>query len=147
MALPTMNGTGRLTADPELRYTPSGTAVATIRLAFNSRRWDEDRRQWVDGHVCYEKGTLFGNAAENATESYSRGDEVVLAGRVRTEQWQDKNTGENRQANALLIDGIGASTRSATATVARANRSQPAEQPKDDPWSRPAAPTADEPPF
>lgn len=146
MALPTMNGTGRLTADPELRYTPSGTAVATIRLAFNSRRKESDG-QWVDGDLCYAKGTLFGNAAENATETYSRGDEVVVAGRMKTDQWQDKNTGQNREANALLIDAIGASTRSATATVARANRSQPAEQPKDDPWSRPAAPTSDEPPF
>lgn len=147
MPLPTTNGTGRLTANPELRYTPSGTAVATIRVAFNSRRYDKQSGQWVDADHCYYKGTLFGNAAENATETYSRGDEVVVAGRMRTEQWQDKNTGQNREANALLIDAIGASTRSATATVARANRSQPAEQPKDDPWSRPAAPTSDEPPF
>lgn len=121
MSLPTMHGTGRLTAASELRFAKSGTAVATVPLAFNARRYNRESGQWEDGDTCFIRGTLFGDAAEHASETYGRGDEVVIIGRLKTDQWQDRNTGEKRSATALLIDSIGPSTRSAKAEIVKTN--------------------------
>lgn len=129
MSLPTMTGTGRLTADPELRFATSGTAVCTVPLAFNARRYDRDRGQWEDGDVFFVRGTLFGDQAEHASESYHRGTEVVVAGRLKTDKWQDKNTGENRTATSLLIDAIGGSTRYAKLAVTKMERQPSTSEP------------------
>lgn len=142
MALPTTHGQGRLTADPELRFAPSGTAVATVPLAFNSRRKNE-RGEWEDGDTFFVRGKLFGDAAENACETYGRGTEVVVTGRLKTDQWQDKNTGEKRSATSLMIDTIGASTRYATATIAKTQRRESAPQAASGSFGA----TDDEPPF
>src|SRR5690606_41729268 len=116
MALPTLHGVGRLTADPEMRFSPSGTAVCSLNLAFNSKRKDESG-QWVDDKVFFVRGTLFRQEAENAAETYSRGMEVVVSGRLQTDQWEDKETGQKRSATSMLIDSIGPSTKFATAAV------------------------------
>lgn len=118
MSLPTMHGLGRLTAATELRFAKSGTAVCTVPLAFNARRKNE-RGEWEDDGSFFIRGRLFGDAAENAAESYGKGDEVVVSGRLKTDQWQDKNTGDKRTAPSLLIDAIGPSTRSAKAQISK----------------------------
>ncbi len=149
MSLPTMSGTGRLTADGEFRFAKSGTAVATIPLAFNARKYNRDTGQWEDGDVFFVRGTLFGDSAENAVESYGRGDEVVVSGRLKTDRWEDRNTGEKRSATSLLVDAIGASTRYAKAEIRKTERRQERAEP--DGWSSAPAPApsgfADEPPF
>lgn len=147
MSLPSMHGMGRLTAEPELRFAKSGTAVCTVPLAFNARRYDKERGEWVDGDVFFIRGTVFGDAAENASESYGRGDEVVVFGRLKTDQWQDRNTGEKRSATSMLIDAIGPSTRSGKAQVAKSKLPDAGSS-----WpetTRPPAPagSSDEPPF
>lgn len=136
MTLPQMSGVGRLTQDPELRYAASGTAVLTVQLAFNSRRKNQ-QGQWEDGDVFFVRGTAFKQLAENAAESLSRGVEVHVSGRLKTEQWQDKQTGEKRSAVALLIDSIGPNLAYATAQVHKVERSseRPGAAPADDPWS------------
>jgi single-strand DNA-binding protein len=121
MSLPTMTGVGRLTGPVELRFTASGTAVATIPLAFNARKRD-DSGNWVDGDVFYVRGTAFKQLAEDAAESLDKGFEVVVTGRLKTDKWQDKQTGENRSATALLIDSLGPSLAYQTAKVAKAER-------------------------
>lgn len=144
MSLPTLHGTGRLTGDPELRFAKSGTAVTTVNLAFNSRRYDRDQGKWVDGDVLFIRATIFGDAAENAAETYQRGMEVVISGRVKLDEWEDKNTGEKRSRAALLVDSIGPSTRSAKAQVVRTGTR---EQPGDS-WPEVKQPaTQEEPPF
>lgn len=142
--LPTLHGVGRLTASTELRFAKSGTAVCTVPLAFNARRKNE-RGEWEDGDTFFIRGTLFGDAAENAAESYGKGDEVVVSGRMKTDQWQDKNTGDKRTAPSLMIDAIGPSTRSVKAEVVKTRQSGTS-------WPethQPPAPSGshDEPPF
>lgn len=149
MSLPTMHGTGRLTADAEVRFAPSGTAVATIPLAFNARKLNRDTGQWEDGDVCFLRGVLFKEPAENAADTYRRGMEVVISGRLKTEEWNDRETGEKRSRTALLIDAIGPSTRYATADVRKADRRESARPGGS--WDDAPAPApsgfSEEPPF
>ena len=121
--LPTISGVGRLTQDPSLRFAPSGMAVCEIQLAFNARKFDKDRQEWVDGDVFFVRATAFKQLAENAAESLVKGVEVHVSGRLKTEQWEDKNGGGKRSATALLLDSIGPNLSYATAKVTKANRS------------------------
>lgn len=121
MSLPILSGTGRLTRDVELRYSANGKAVATLSLAFNSRRKDPDG-SWVDGDTFYVRATAFGRLAENAAESFSKGQELVVAGRLKTDEWQDKQDGSKRSAPSLLLDSIGGSCGLDTVTVNRVER-------------------------
>lgn len=121
MSLPTLTGIARLTGDPELRFTGSGMALCSMQLAFNSKRQNKDTGQWEDGDVLFLKATAFKDLAEHVAESLTRGAEVVVTGRVKTEQWETR-AGEKRSATALLLDSIGPSLRWATAKVNKAQR-------------------------
>lgn len=150
MSLPTLTGTGRLTSDGEMRYTASGTAVFTVNLAFNSKKKDANG-QWVDDSVFFIRGTLFKEAAENAVESFKKGDEVIVTGRLKTDQWETQS-GEKRSSPSLLIDAIGHTTRWAPSKSLKADRTKGGPAPADDPWG--SAPPAgsggfsdDPPPF
>lgn len=154
MALPTLSGTARLTADPELRFTPSGMAVCTVQLAFNSRKKDQQTGEWTDGDTFFIRGTAFKELAENIAETLTKGTEVVVTGRLKTERYETRE-GEKRSSTAMMLDSIGPSLRYATAKVAKATRTTGGGYgaPADDPWSSaPAAGTGnagydDEPPF
>ncbi len=147
MALPTLHGVGRLTADPELRFAASGTAVATMNLAFNSKR-KNDRGEWEDDKTFFVRATAFRQLAENIAETLTKGAEVTVSGRLETNQWEDKQTGDKRSAPAMLLDSIGPNLRSATARVEKASRSTSAGE-SADPWGSapPASAQTDEPPF
>lgn len=155
MSLPQMSGVGRLTQDVELRFSGAGMAVAAIQLAFNARKFDKDRQEWVDGDVFYVRATAFKQLAENAAETLTKGMEVHVSGRLKTEQWEDRNGGGKRSAPSLLLDSIGPNLAHATATVSKVGRSDRGGSPAhgrsgtagQDPWgaSEPAA--DDEPPF
>lgn len=122
MALASMSGTGRLTGDPELRFAPSGMAVATVNLAFNARRLNKDTQEWEDGDVFFVRGTAFKQLAENIAETLAKGVEVHVSGRLKTEQWEDKNGGGKRSATALIIESIGPNLAYATASVNKVRR-------------------------
>lgn len=153
MGLPTISGTGRLTASPEMRFTQSGMGVCSLNLAFNSRRLDKSTNEWVDGDVFYIRATAFKDLAEHIAESLDKGDEVNVIGRLKTDEWE--KDGQKRSAPSLLIDSIGPNLRFVTTRSSKADRgggfgggkSAPAE----DPWSNaPSAGSgsfADEPPF
>ncbi|BBG01587.1 MULTISPECIES: single-stranded DNA-binding protein [Pseudonocardia] len=121
MTLPNMSGVGRLVQDPEVRFSNSGVAVATVNLAFNSRKKDE-RGEWVDDRVFFVRGTAFKQLAEHVADSLTKGMEVVVSGRLVTDQWEDKQTGDKRSATALMIDSIGPSLSWATAAVTKASK-------------------------
>lgn len=121
MALPTLTGTGRLTDAPELRFTPSGKAVCKVRLAFNSRRKNQQTQEWEDGDVFYIDGSVWGDEAEHVAESLDRGMEVVVSGETRTRQYETKD-GEKRTVVELNIRSIGPSLRYATAKVQKMAR-------------------------
>lgn len=152
MSLPTMSGVGRLTADPDLRFSPSGVAVVTVNLAFNARRKNQQTGEWEDGDVFFVRGTAFRQEAENIAETLTKGTEVMVTGRLKTDQWEDRETGQKRSATSMLIDGIGPSLRYSTAKVQKVDRQGvPERQAAQDPWDAARAPTgggfADEPPF
>lgn len=123
MGLPTISGTGRLTSPPELRFSQSGVAVCTVSLAFNSRRFDKATNEWVDGDVFYIRGTAFKELAEHIAECLDKGHEVNVSGRLKTDQWEDKQTGEKRSAPSLLLDACGPNLRYASAKVSKVDRS------------------------
>lgn len=118
MSLPSLNGVARLIEDPELRFGANGKAIAKVRLAFNSRKKDQASGEWVDSDSFFIDGKAFDQAAENIAGSLTRGMEVVVSGRLRTEKWESKE-GEKRSAPALMIDSIGPSLRFATAAVTK----------------------------
>lgn len=147
MSLPSITGVGRLTQDAELRFAPSGVAVCTVNLAFNSSKKDA-AGNWVDGDSFFIRGTAFKQVAENIAETLKRGDEVVVAGRLKTDQWETRE-GEKRSSPSLLIDSIGPSLRYATAKVNKAARGGGGGSSDADPWG--SAPQSGglstEPPF
>lgn len=118
--LPVMHGIGRLTADPELKFTQSGLSFAKINLAFNSRKKDANDN-WVDGDVFFVTGTLWKEQAENAAETLSKGMEVVVSGKLKTDSWTTDD-GVKRTATSMQIDFIAPSLRFATAVVTRNDR-------------------------
>ena len=95
---------GNLTKDPELRHTPSGTAVCKLRLAVNTRRKDETG-QWVDKPNYFDV-TVWGNQGENCAKFLSKGRPVAIDGRLEWREWQDKETGQKRQAVDIIADSV-----------------------------------------
>jgi single-strand DNA-binding protein len=144
MSLPTLNGTARLIDNPELRFSAQGKAVVRVRLAFNARRKD-DSGNWVDGDTFFIDGKAFDQHAERIAESLEKGMEVVVSGRLKTDQWTTRE-GEKRSGPSLLLDAIGPSLRFATAKVTKAGqgggpqeyqqaRARSSQEGREDPWA------------
>ena len=112
---------GNLTADPELRYTPSGAAVASFTIASTPRFFDRASGQWKDGEALFLRCSLWRAAAENAGESLQRGTRVIAQGRLQQRSFETRE-GEKRTVIELLVDEIGPSLRHATAKVNRVTR-------------------------
>ncbi len=163
---------GNLTDDPELRFTPSGAAVANFTVASTPRIMNRQTQQWEDGDTLFMRCSAWRNVAENIAESLHRGNRVVVTGRLKQRSYETRE-GQQRTVVELDVDEVGASLRYATAKVQRTQRSGPGAsgggqsggsgggQGGDswgsstgsggnagggaaDPW---AAPPADEPPF
>ena len=155
---------GNLTADPELRFTPSGAAVANFTVASTPRTFDRQSGEWRDGEALFLRCAIWRQAAENVAESLTRGARVVVTGRLKQRSFEVE--GQKRTVIEMDVDEIGPSLRYATATVNKISRSggdgdwgrnEPPGRaggaaPADDPWA--SAPPAqggggwsDEPPF
>lgn len=164
----TITVVGNLTDDPELRFTPSGAAVAKFRIASTPRFLDKASGEWKDGEPLFLSCNVWRQVAENVAESLQRGSRVIVSGRLRMRSYETKE-GEKRTVIELEVDEIGPSLRYATAKVQRmsrsggggygasgANTSGGGGFAADDPWAT-AAPAAasssgggnfdDEPPF
>ena len=161
---------GNLTADPELRFTPSGAAVANFTVASTPRMFDRQTNEWKDGEPLFMRCSIWREAAENVAESLTRGSRVIVTGRLKQRSYETRE-GEKRTVVELEVDEIGPSLRYATAKVNKASRSGgggggfggggggggnsaalAAHEPKDDPWgSAPASGSFsgadEEPPF
>jgi single-strand DNA-binding protein len=164
---------GNLTADPELRFTPSGAAVANFTVASTPRQFDRQTNEWKDGEALFLRCNIWREAAENVAESLTRGSRVIVSGRLKQRSFETRE-GEKRTVVELEVDEIGPSLKYATAKVNKASRSgggaggfgggggsrQPAQSSSggaaaaggDDPWgSAPASGSFaggdDEPPF
>ncbi|MGY1650286.1 single-stranded DNA-binding protein [Geodermatophilus sp. SYSU D01119] len=112
---------GNLTSEPELRWTPSGAAVATFTIASTPRTLDRQTQEWKDGESLFLRCSVWREAAENVAESLTRGSRVVAQGRLKQRSFETKE-GEKRTVVELDVDEIGASLRYATATVAKVSR-------------------------
>jgi single-strand DNA-binding protein len=166
---------GNLTADPELRFTASGAAVANFTVASTPRTFDRNSGEWKDGEALFLRCNIWRQPAENVAESLTRGARVIVSGRLKQRSFETKE-GEKRTVIELEVDEIGPSLRYATAKINRAQRSdgggggggygssgggggygnsggsRQAAAPSDDPWgSAPPAGSSggysDEPPF
>jgi single-strand DNA-binding protein len=159
---------GNLVDDPELRFTPSGAAVAKFRIASTPRFLDKQTNEWKDGESLFLTCNVWRQAAENVAESLQRGMRVIVQGRLKQRSYETKE-GEKRTVYEIEADEVGPSLRNATAKVAKTTRGGGgggfgAGTPDNDPWASaspapaPAAGggggggwnapgTSDEPPF
>jgi single-strand DNA-binding protein len=157
---------GNLTNDPELRFTPSGAAVASFTVASSTRLLDKQTNEWKDGDTTFLRCNVWRQYAENVAESLQRGMRVIVNGRLKQRSYETKE-GEKRTVYEVEVDDVGPALRYATAKVTKVSRggggfggAGGAEAgPADDPWSTPAAgatsgawggsggPASDEPPF
>jgi single-strand DNA-binding protein len=113
---------GNLTDDPELRFTPQGTAVAKFRIASTPRSYDKQSGEWKDGEPLFLACNIWRQAAENVAESLQRGARVVVTGRLRQRSYETRE-GEKRTVIELEVDEVGPSLRYATAKVQKMSRS------------------------
>ena len=139
---------GNLTDDPELRFTPSGAAVANFTVASTPRSFNKQTNEWEDGEALFLRCSIWRQAAENVAESLQRGMRVVVQGRLRARTWETRE-GEKRTSFEIDVEEIGPSLKFATAKVNRVSRGgggggyssggqQAAGAAADDPWATPA---------
>jgi single-strand DNA-binding protein len=110
---------GNLTDDPEVRFTPQGTAVASFRLAVTPRV--KDGEGWRDGDTSFFRITAWRELASHVTDSLSKGDRALVLGRLKARSWEDKDTGERRSVVEVEAEEVGPSLKWATAKPQRAN--------------------------
>jgi single-strand DNA-binding protein len=157
---------GNLTGDPELRFTPSGAAVANFTVASTPRTFDRQNNEWKDGETLFLRCSIWREAAESVAESLTKGTRVIVTGRLVSRTYQDRE-GQNRTVFECQVDEVGPSLRYATAKVTRTQRSgggggfggggsfgggQSSSGQTDDPWATPSSGGtsggySDEPPF
>jgi single-strand DNA-binding protein len=139
---------GNLVDDPELRFTPSGAAVAKFRVASTPRYMDRQTNEWKDGDSLFLTCNVWRQAAEHVAESLQRGMRVIVQGRLRQRSYETKE-GEKRTVYEIEVDEVGPSLRNATAKVSKTTRSggggfggNASSTPAEDPWAS-AAPAGD----
>ena len=138
---------GNLTNDPELRFTPSGAAVASFTIASNSRYLDKATNEWKDGEPVYMRCSVWRQYAENVAESLTRGTRVIATGRLKQRSYETRE-GEKRTVVEMEVDDVGPALRTATAKVTKVARAggggfggdggfggQAAPVGNDDPWA------------
>ncbi len=161
----TITVVGNLTNDPELRFTPSGAAVASFTIASNSRYLDKATNEWKDSEPVYMRCSVWRQYAENVAESLTRGTRVIATGRLKQRSYETRE-GEKRTVLEMEVDDVGPALRTATAKVTKVARAGGGFGEgggfgggNDDPWAAPAGGGAsdggawsggssfDEPPF
>ncbi|MCH9816461.1 MAG: single-stranded DNA-binding protein [Actinomycetia bacterium] len=149
---------GNLVADPELRFTPSGAAVANFRVASTPRFFDKNSNEWRDGDSLFLSCSVWRQYAENVAESLQKGMRVIVMGRLKQRSYETQQ-GEKRTVFEVEVDEVGPALKSATAKVNRVMRQDGGggqgggfggnqgggSQANNDPWA--SGPTNDEPPF
>ncbi len=113
---------GNLTADPELRFTPSGAAVANFTVASTPRTFDRQSNEWKDGDTLFMRCSIWREAAENVAESLTKGTRVIVTGRLVQRSYETRE-GEKRTVVELQVDEVGPSLRYASAKLTRTQRS------------------------
>ncbi|HEY3691116.1 MAG TPA: single-stranded DNA-binding protein [Pseudonocardiaceae bacterium] len=123
---------GNLTSDPELRFTPTGDAVANFTVASTPRVLDRQSGEWKDGEALFLRCNIWRQPAENVAGTLTRGARVIVQGRLKQRSFETKE-GEKRTVVELEVDEIGPSLRYATATVTKVSRNGEAGAPGNNP--------------
>jgi single-strand DNA-binding protein len=152
----TVTVVGNLTADPELRFTPSGAAVASFTVAASSRYLDRQTNEWKDTDPVFMRCSVWRQYAENVAESLTKGTRVIVQGRLKQRSYETRE-GEKRTVVEMEVDDVGPALRYATAKVTRTARGEGGgggggfggggAAPVDDPWASAGPAGGDEPPF
>ena len=134
---------GNLTADPELRFTPSGAAVANFTVASTPRTFDRQTNEWKDSETLFLNCSVWRQAAENAAESLQRGMRVIVSGRLKARSYETRE-GEKRTVFEIDVEEVGPSLKMATAKVTKTTRSGGGQGGgfsggSDDPWATQSA--------
>lgn len=145
---------GNLTNDPELRFTPSGAAVASFTVASTPRVLDKATNEWKDGEAMFLRCSVWRQYGENVAESLTKGARVIVTGRLKQRQYETRE-GEKRTSLELDVEEVGPALRYATAKVTRTTRGgggggfggDSGGAPADDPWATSGGAAYDEPPF
>lgn len=156
---PVLTIVGNLTADPELRFTPNGAAVASFTVASTPRYLDRQSGEWKDGDALFMRCSAWRQLGENVAESLRKGTRVLVTGRLKQRSYETRE-GEKRTVVEMEADEVGPSLRYASAEVRRVERGGAPRPPSAresgsgqgggesfDPWAAPAPAAADEPPF
>jgi single-strand DNA-binding protein len=122
---------GNLVADPELRFTAAGKAVANLVIACSERKFDKETNTWSDGNTVFVTCSVWGKMAENCAESLQKGMAVIAQGILRQHDFEDKQGAKQRRLE-LEVDAIGPNLGNAVAKVERIKRDTPVNQ--QDPW-------------
>ena len=131
---------GNLTADPELRFTPNGAAVANFTVASTPRTFDRQTNEWKDGDAMFLNCSVWRQYAENVAESLSKGTRVIVSGRLKARIYETRE-GEKRTVFEIDVEEVGPSLAWATARVTRSGQQQakPRQQRAADPWAGPSS--------
>lgn len=132
---------GNLTSDPELRFVPSGAAVANFTVASTPRKYNSNTNQWEDGDALFLRCNVWRTQAENIAEGLVRGNRVIVYGKLVQRSFETKE-GEKRSVMELEVEEIGPSAKFKVATVQGVQRSQQSAPAAEDPWGS----TSDDPP-
>ena len=145
---PVITVVGNLTADPDLRFTPSGVAVANFTVAQTPRAFDKTRNEYVDGDPLFLNCSVWKEYAEHVAETLTKGMRVIVHGRLKSRSYEARD-GSRRTVFEVEVEEVGPSLRYATATVTRTQSGQRPQQTQQqsgrDPWATPTS--TDEPPF
>ena len=126
---------GNLTSDPELRFTPSGAAVANFTVASTPRTFDRQSNEWRDGEAMFLNCSVWRQAAENAAESLTKGMRVIVSGRLKARSYETRE-GEKRTVFEIEVDEVGPSLKYASAKVTKTQRGGGGGFGGDDPWAQ-----------
>jgi single-strand DNA-binding protein len=125
VSAPSVTIVGNLTADPELRFTPSGAAVANFTVVSNDRYYDKNTQEWVDKDPVFLRCNVWREYAENVAESLTKGTTVAVTGKLSQRSYESRE-GEKRTVIEVEVDEIAPTLRFATAKVNRASKREPA---------------------
>lgn len=131
--------------DPELRYSPSGVAVAKFRMVCSKQKYNEETKKWEDDRVLWMPVTVFKKVAENVVESIQKGDLVTVVGRLQTDEWTTDG-GEKRSQVSCVADSVAVSLQFRVVPHSAGRTERSTEAAAEDPWATPVA-GGDEPPF
>ena len=138
---------GNLTADPELRFTPSGAGVANFTVASTPRSFDKQSGEWKDGQALFMRCNVWRQAAESVAESLTRGTRVIATGRLVQRSFETRE-GEKRTVVELEVDEVGPSLKYATAKVNKVSRGSASQSSSssstEDPWAGTPVAAADD---